>query len=144
MPKRSGETPGRQPGRAEATPEVILDVVVGDGLCFLCVRNISAHPAYDVRMDFDAPIIGLEGNRDLTTLPLFRHLTFLAPGREIRAFVDTSASYFARRQPTEITVRITYRDASNRRYVRTIRHDLEIYRHLGYVTIREAPTGGDP
>ncbi|MGQ0568554.1 MAG: hypothetical protein ACT4P5_03325 [Armatimonadota bacterium] len=131
--RRTGATTASSPeGVATALPEVILDVVFEDGLFFLSVRNIGGVPAHAVSVRFENRILGLE-DREITALPLFRGIEFLAPGREIRTFLDTSASYFARRQPTRVTARIAYKDAGGRRYTRTIRHDLEIYRDIGYV-----------
>lgn len=74
-------------------PHVILDVVFEDGLLFLSLRNIGARPAVQVSVRFDRPIVGLEGEREISALPLFTNLEFLAPGREIRTFLDRSASY---------------------------------------------------
>jgi len=140
MPRRTltsrrgtGGTAASSPEMSAASPpEVILDVLFEDGLFFLAVRNISALPAHNVSVRFEDRILGLQ-DREVSALPLFRGIEFLAPGREIRTFLDTSASYFARRQPTRITVKIAYKDAGGRRYTRTIRHDLEIYRDIGYV-----------
>lgn len=116
-------------------PHVILDVVFEDGLLYLAVRNIGSRPALGVSVAFDAPIVGLGGAREVSALPLFRRLAFLAPGREIRTLLDTSASYFSRGQPERIVARITYRDARGRRRSAVIRHDLGIYRNLAYAHV---------
>lgn len=78
-------------------PEVIVDFVFEDGLLFVSLRNIGSRPAYAVSTRFDKPFRGLHGTRTISELRLFRRLEFLAPGREIRAFLDSSAAYFARR-----------------------------------------------
>jgi hypothetical protein len=114
-------------------PEVIVDFVFEDGLLFVAVRNIGMRPAYRVSTRFDKPFHGLHGSREVSALRLFRNIEFLAPGREIRAFVDTSAAYFHRREPTKLTAEVAYRTASGERHVHTIRHDLGIYRELAYV-----------
>ncbi|MDR7550343.1 MAG: hypothetical protein QN131_10455 [Armatimonadota bacterium] len=123
----------RQSGGRAAGPEVILDVLFDDGLLFLAVQNIGTLPAFNVSIVFDQPIYGLEGAREVSALPLFRHIAFLAPGREIRTFLDTAASYFQRRQPTAITAKVVFQDGDGRYATRIIRHDLEIYREIGYV-----------
>jgi hypothetical protein len=119
--------------RQTATPEVIVDVLFDQGLLFLAIRNISLRPAYDVSVEFDPPITRPEDGRPVASLPLFRDLAFLAPGREITTFLDTSASYFRRGQPTRLTARVAYRDVAGRRATATIQHNLEIYREARYV-----------
>ena len=118
---------------AERRPEVLLDVVFDDGLLFLAVSNIGGAPALGVSFDFEPTLRGLGGTRDLSELALFRNLEFLAPGKEIRTLLDSSAAYFGRDEPTKVAVRGRYRDASGRSYETTIHHDLAIYRELAYV-----------
>ena len=57
----------------------------------------------------------------------------LAPGKEIRTLVDSSAAYFARKEPTKLEIAVTYRDEDGARRQATIAHDLGIYRDLAYV-----------
>ncbi len=119
-----------------ARPDVILDVLFEDGLLFLALRNIGTRPALAVSTDFGRPLPGLGGTKDVAALPLFRRLEFLAPGREIRTLLDSSASWFARRQRTKITAQVAYRDAGGERYETTVKHDLAVYREVAYVTRR--------
>lgn len=113
-------------------PDIIADFIFEDGLFSISVKNISDRSAYDVSIEFDKRIMGVEGTKEITALPVFKLITFFAPKKEIRAFVDTSLSYFKRRQPTKISTRIWYQNANGQRWVATIKHDLEIYRDLGY------------
>jgi hypothetical protein len=119
-----------------ARPDVILDVVFEDGLFFLVLRNIGTRPALAVSTEFGRPLPGLGGTKDVAALPLFRRLEFLAPGREIRTLLDSSASWFRRRQGTKITARLAYRDVGGGRYETTVKHDLAVYREVAYVTRR--------
>jgi hypothetical protein len=123
----------RRAGPASGDLDVILDVLFEDGMLFLSVRNIGGRPALNVAVSFDEPISALGGATDVAALPLFRNIEFLAPGREIRTLLDSSASYFARRQPEQITARISYRDGQGRRRTGTIRHDLRIYKAIAYL-----------
>ena len=111
-------------------PQVIVDFVFDQGLFFIAVRNISTVPAYKVSVKFNRRIVGLGGAREVTALPLFRNIEFLAPQKEIRTFLDSSDSYFLRKQPTKLKVQIDYLDAGGGRQSVTIVHDLEIYRDL--------------
>jgi hypothetical protein len=122
------------PPSGERRPDVILDVVFEQGLLFLSLRNIGEQPAVGVNVRFDRPLSGVEGTKEVSALPVFRRLAFLGPGREIRVFLDSSASYFSRRQPTRLAVEIGYRDRDGHRYETTIKHDLSVYRELGYVS----------
>ncbi len=114
-------------------PEVIVDIVFEDGLFYISIWNIGAKPAYRVSTQFDKPIVGIEGKKTISELPLFECIEFLSPGREMRTFLDTSSSYFSRNEPTSISARTSYEDSRGRRYSSTVKHNLEIYREIGYV-----------
>jgi hypothetical protein len=130
--------------RAERSdPEVILDVVFERGLLFLVVANIGGRPAHRVRIRFEQPFTGVGGTKKMQRLSLFRRLEFLAPGRSIEAFLDRSASYFARDEPTQLTAALSWRTPEGERRTSTIHHDLEIYRDLGFID-REVPRAGPP
>ena len=116
------------------TPEVILEFLFDKGVLSLSVRNIGARAARKVAVSFDRSFTGLGGSRDISSLPLFRNIEFLGPSREIVTLLDTSASYFMRKQPTKIAARVSYLDADDRKYETTIDHDLEIFRELSWVS----------
>jgi hypothetical protein len=121
----------RQPGGRR--PRVIVDFEVDANAFVIAVRNIGDEPAGRVRVTFEPGFRGLGGTVDIPALPVFRRLTFLAPGREIRIFVDAVNAYLGRRKPEEprnIRVTVTYGDASRRRYRARIRHDLGIWENL--------------
>jgi hypothetical protein len=121
----AGETPRR--------PDVLIDVLFEDGLLFLSVSNIGDSPALRVSCTFGRELRGLGGTKNLAELALFRNIEFLAPGKEIRTLLDSSAAYFARDEPAELSVTAAWRDDSGRSYEKTIHHDLAIYRELAYV-----------
>ena len=123
--------------------DVILDVVFDRGLLFLVVANIGDRPAHSVRVKFEQRFSGVDGTKRIDRLALFRKLEFLAPHRSIEVFLDRSASYFAREEPTELTAAISWRTSDGARRSATVHHDLEIYRDLGYIE-REVPERGRP
>jgi hypothetical protein len=123
--------------------EVILDVIFARGLLFLAVANIGDRPAYEVRIRFKRAFTGLGGTRKMHRLALFERLEFLAPRKSIEVFLDRSASYFAREEPTTLTATIAWRTADGDQRKSTVHHDLEIYRDLAYIE-REVPTRADP
>ena len=127
MARAAAKPPG------ENDPDVILDVIFEDGLLFLALRNIGPTPAVAVSVQFEKPLMGLDGTREISALALFRQLAFLAPQREIRAFLDSGAAWFARRQPAIVKATICFHDRAGRRFQSVIRHDLRIYKDLGYI-----------
>jgi hypothetical protein len=120
-----------------ARPDVILDVVFEDGLLFLTLRNIGPRPALRVETRFRRALVGLGGTKDVSATPLFRRVEFLAPGREIRTLLDSSASWFGRRQPTKLAATVTYVDGEGERYETAVQHDLAVYREVAYPTRRD-------
>lgn len=123
--------------------EVILDVVFHRGLLFLAVANIGDRPALEVRIRFKRAFTGLGGTRKLHRLALFERLEFLAPRKSIEVFLDRSASYFARNEPTLLEAAIAWRTTAGEERKSNVTHDLEIYRDLAYID-REVPTRADP
>ncbi len=119
-------------------PDVILDFVFDRGLLFISIKNIGDRPAFAVRVQFSSRLMGVGGTREISALPLFHNLEFLPPQKEIVTFLDTSASYFGSGQATNISPRITARDSNGARRVVTIRHNLEIYREIGYINGHES------
>jgi hypothetical protein len=111
---------------------VILDFIFDEGLLFVSVSNIGETPATDVVVELDQPVCTAEGG-ELGAMPLFRQLAFLAPRKEIVAFVDSSAAYFERGGPDKIAASIRWRDPDGEVRSATIRHDLSVYRALPYV-----------
>ena len=118
-------------------PEVIVDFIFDDGLLYIAVKNIGALPAYKVSTRFDKEIIGVTGEKKISDLALFKCIEFLPPQKEIKTFLDSSASYFSRNEPEMITTRISYEDARKKRYMNKIDHNLEIYREIGYVRVQD-------
>jgi hypothetical protein len=126
---RKPRSPRARPG---IEPGVIVDVLFESGLLFLSLKNVTSRAAYNVSVRFEPPLMGFGGTVSMGALPLFRDLTFLAPGREIRTLLDSSAAYFVAEQPALVTATVTFADVAGRRKSATIRHNLEIYRRIAY------------
>jgi hypothetical protein len=124
----------REPARP--APDVLLDVEFDRGLLFLVVANAGERPALAVQVRFERPFRGLDGTVDVSALRLFRKIEFLPAGKEIRTLLDSSAAYFARREPARLAATISFRDERGGRHERRIVHDLAIYRDLAYVVER--------
>jgi hypothetical protein len=123
--------------------DVILDVVFDRGLLFLVLENTGDRPAHAVRVTFAERFSGVGGTKRIDRLALFRKLEFLAPWKSIEVFLDRSADYFARDEPTRLTATVSWRTPAGERRRATVLHDLEVYRELGYIE-REVPPRGRP
>lgn len=121
-------------GKKESNkPHVIVDFIFDDGLFFISIMNIGDRPAFKVSIKFDREILGVEGSKEISALPLFQNIEFLAPQRKIVTFLDNSASYFRRGEPTKISARVSYQESNGTKHATTIKHDLAIYKEIGYI-----------
>ena len=108
--------------------DVILGVELDRGLLFLALENLGDLPAHTVRVRFAQPLHGLGGEKRVDRLQIFRRLEFLPPHRRIRIFLDRTELFFARKEPTELAVTVTWRTDDGHRRRRELRHDLAAYR----------------
>jgi hypothetical protein len=129
LPTQENSSPTNNGGR----PEVIVEFLFERGMFHISVNNIGDRPALGVRVSFNKKIVGLDGTKEISALPLFQNIEFLGPKREIQTFIDTSSSYFKRKQPTKIIARVSYSDSDKQKYECTISHNLEIYLELPYL-----------
>ena len=127
----------------EPRPDVIVDFVFEDGMLYVGVQNIGPVPAVKVQVAFDPPFKGLGGNASIPELPLFRNIEFLAPSRSIRTLLDSSAAYFARKEPEHITATVSYSDRSGEKFSSAMRHDLSIYRDIAFISKPERISTSD-
>jgi hypothetical protein len=123
--------------------DVVIDVVFEAGFFHLELVNLGRRPALNVSCRFDKLLTGMHG-RVVTQLPLFENVPFLMPGKRIRTLLDSSAAYFARQEPEQITATVSYCDRSGQKFSCTIRHDLAIYRDIAFIPKpeRNSPTDG--
>jgi hypothetical protein len=126
-PKRTRADPAHR-------PEVIVDIIFDQGMFFISVENIGDKPALRVSTHFEQKIMGMGGSQDITELPMFHNIEFLAPHKAIVTVLDSSTAYFQRGEPTRVTVSISYWDAAHHHYRATIRHDLGIYKDISYLS----------
>lgn len=133
LPPRADEISSGETRNPESRPDVIVDFIFEEGLFFIAIENIGDQPALKVSVRFKPKFNGVGGQIAINALPLFKNIEFLAPHKSIRIFLDASAAYFQREEPTRITARISYHDRQDRPYQEIIHHDLSIYKDIGYV-----------
>lgn len=117
----------------DGNPDIIVDVIFEEGLLYIALANIGGAPAYGISVKFDKKIMGVGGSKLISTMPLFRRTEFMPPHKEIRTFLDTSASYFAGKQPLAIKTTVNFTDREGKKYTNVIKHNPGIYRDIGYV-----------
>jgi hypothetical protein len=120
-------------GERGSTPEVILDFEYDNkngGLLFVIIENVSLSSAYNISIKFDHEIIGLQGEKKITDMEIFRSLKFLPPGKKIRIFIDTFFSYLIRKQPLAVGTTILYSNKYKQRFRDLIKHDISIYKDI--------------
>ncbi len=125
-------------------PEVIVDFDVRDGLLFVSLKNVGDASAYEVSTRFDAPFRGLDGQKDIAAMNMFRRVEFMAPGKTFVQLVDPLASYTRRKEPTMLSATITYRDRAGSQFSDVIKHDLRVYLDLGGPVQRDPASATGP
>jgi hypothetical protein len=133
---RTRPTPA--PQLPEKRPEVIVDFQIDRGLLFVVLKNIGAASAYRVVTRFDRPFRGLGGKKEMTQMALFRELEFLPPGKQFVQLVDSVSAYFARNEPPRLTATVIYSNREGHQFEDVMPHNLEIYRDLGDVDLRDS------
>ena len=123
-------------------PDVVLDFIFESGLLHISLMNIGDGPAYSVFVSFDKELWGVGGTKLVSNTALFHRTSFLAPHKNIMTFLDTSASYFGREQPVEVTATIAFSSRDGKVYRNVVKHDLGIYRDIGYVFVRRPTSRG--
>ena len=126
----------------EDRPEVIVDFGVEEGMLSVTLKNIGRASAYAVKTEFDKDFYGLNGEKCISRMRLFRRVDFMPAGKEFCQFVDILASYAKRKEPMRIKASVSYQDRGGRRYRETMAHDLRIYLELGEAKLIRQTQGG--
>jgi hypothetical protein len=135
LASRDRGRPPQDVATAPASDDVVFDIVFEDGLLFFELSNREATAVTKVTTTFRRPVIAPDGVTDLTALNVFKKIEYMPHGKVIRVFVDSVASYFARRQPNLIHVGLIWKLGKQTRSAQ-ISHDVRIYRDLPYLVGR--------
>ena len=122
-------------------PEVIVDFAVDNGMLNVYLKNIGESSAYRVRTVFDKPFYGLDGDKCISRMRVFREVAFMPPGKEFCQFVDILGRYAKRKEPMQLKATVSYRDLDGKRYQDAMAHDLRIYLELGRARLVSAKEG---
>ncbi len=128
----------RAPAKLKKTenPDIILDVSLRDRVLYLVLANRRDHPLREVRVTFRRKLMGLGGEVEISDLPLWKHLEYMAPGRVIEVPLDRAEMFFAREKVTKLTATLAYTDPEGARFQAVITHDLAAYRDFPGVVVR--------
>jgi hypothetical protein len=109
---------------------IVVDFEIDVAMVFLIIRNDGNSAAINLKIKPSAPIIGLNGNKDLRELQIFKGISYMAPLKEIRIFVDSYDSFFRHLKNAQIGFTISYHDENDTSFKNKIAHDLKIYADL--------------
>src|SRR5690349_15289841 len=112
---------------------IVVDFDIDSELVHIIIRNLASVAALRLRIRPSHAIIGLGGTQDLSNLNIFKEITYFAPGKEIRIFIDEHESFFTNLKSTKISFTIAFEDEFNKPIRHTIHHDLAIYKDLSYL-----------
>jgi hypothetical protein len=112
--------------------QIVVDFEIDAETVFLIIKNTGGSPAFRLKIKPSSPILGLEGKKDVGELSIFKGISYLAPSKEIKIFLDSNASFFRHLKKTSIRFKISFRDEQGKSFKREIKHDLKIYADLIY------------
>ena len=111
---------------------VIVDFEIDAEAVFLIIKNLGAVPALKLEIKPLSSILGFEGKKDISKLSIFREISYLAPLKEIKIFVDSYESFFTHLKDESIYFKISYKNEKRKSFKIKIHHDLRIYADLIY------------
>ena len=109
---------------------IVVDFDIDAEMVFIIIKNISRVPLLNLKIKPSAPIWGLEGKTDISKLSIFEEISYLAPSKEIKIFVDSYESFFRNLKDWFISFTLRYKDETGNVYKQKITHNLEIYSDL--------------
>jgi hypothetical protein len=111
---------------------VIVDFEIDADSVFLVIKNLGAVPALNLKIRPSGSILGLEGKKDISKLSIFKKISYLAPLKEIKIFVDSYESFFRHLKEPSFRFKISYKNEKKKSFKMKIHHDLRIYADLIY------------
>lgn len=121
---------GKKKKTKSGNGQIIVDFEIDAEMVFLVIKNIGLAPVLNLKIKPSAGIIGLEGKTDIAKLSIFEEISYLAPFKEIKIFVDSYESFFRHLKDWLISFTLNYKDERDKRHKSKITHNLEIYSDL--------------
>jgi hypothetical protein len=121
---------------AERAPVVLLDLDYTEGVFELVLVNIGTDPVFNLGVSFSRELIGIGGTKAISNLPLWKRLSLLRPGKEIRVFFDSAPNVFRSESQTPFAATVAWHTFDGRRHDATYHHDFDAYRDMPQITGR--------
>lgn len=121
---------------AASGASVVLDVDYNRGSFELVIANIGTDVAHEVRVEFSRTLVGAR-DTEVSALPVFRRLRTIRPGKEVRIFLDGALDLFRRRKTNTFTAIVRWQDTAGREAKAAFRHDLDAYRGMPEIMVRD-------
>jgi len=114
----------------EAIPNPVLDFKLIDESIYIRYYNASDIEAYNIRAEFSKTIPGFFGTKKISSLYVFRGLSYMAPHKEFLIYVDDVGSFYEVLNIDSVTVELTYQNSSGKKFSKSIVHNLLIYKDI--------------
>lgn len=111
----------------DKSSQIIVDFVFENNLLYIIIENIGDSVVNKVSIKFDKKFLGLNKEKNISDLRIFRNISVFPPKKKFKIFVDTFSSYVKNKQPLVLTSKITYYH-KKRHFYEMIKHDLAIYK----------------
>lgn len=105
----------------------MLDTALEKGLVWLIVENVGDASAHRISVRFSRRLMGLGGQVEVSALPLFKDLGFLAAGKSHRIVLDRADLVLSGRRSYVFTAIVDFQDDRGRKHTSKARHNLGIY-----------------
>lgn len=122
--------PDFRPRENDEIGGLAVDFIPENGLMFVIIANYESFPLRDCKISFSETLPTVKGEK-LNHLNIFKHLTYLSPGRKICILAgETSSVLSSLREDKVVTISIKYRLPDGKKTAYSIKHNLSIYEDL--------------
>ena len=91
----------------------------------------------NVSVTFDKKILGINKEKDISEMQIFKNISTLPPKKTFKIFVDVFSAYLKNKQPLVLASKITYQNNQGS-FDYSIKHDLRIYQDYVYTPDSDA------
>jgi hypothetical protein len=115
---------------SEVCPNPVLDFELIDESIYIKYYNFSDIEAYNISVEFSHSIPGFHGTKKISSLYVFRGLSYMAPHKEFLIYVDDVGSFFEILNIDSVRVDIKYQNRTGKKYSKNITHNLLVYKDM--------------
>jgi hypothetical protein len=119
----------------ESRPYIIADIEINDHCVFFIIRNIGKLPAKELKVKIEPDIVNTIG-KSLNTTLFSKPISIVAPGKEIKTFINTSMVVFKSEAPKVFEVALEYKWGNAKVENESYRLDISMYHDLVTVNVK--------